>query len=174
MSELGSTLLVLGRKVKGDDYRAVLKLTTGRALSVTLASRQAGDTVPLSNKVSLIGRYQAGEEIKIRMPGLRRQPDGGPGQGVAGHRTEPTAWAVTGRTGLIGCSVVAWLALRHHGPRRCPRSAPPLGTGLGHASGDRLADASVTAAFLRTGSQMFAIRRRSADTCGFVRRNGSA
>ena len=31
--ELGSTLLVLGRKVKGDDYRAVLKLTSGRQLS---------------------------------------------------------------------------------------------------------------------------------------------
>ena len=53
--------------MKADDYRAVLKLTTGRDLSVTLASKQAGETVPLSNTVSLIGRYQKGEEIKIRM-----------------------------------------------------------------------------------------------------------
>ena len=115
MSELGSTLLVLGRKVKADDYRAVLKLTTG-GISVTLASKQAGETVPLSNTVSLIGRYQKGEEIKIRMQVFGVNPTVIRAKVWRGTETEPTAWAVTAQDGLTGCSVAAWLVLGPHGP----------------------------------------------------------
>ena len=67
INEAGSTVVVLGRKVKADDYRAIAKLSSGRSVSVSLASRQAGETVPLSNTVRLMGSYRAGEEIKIRM-----------------------------------------------------------------------------------------------------------
>jgi hypothetical protein len=52
----GSSVVVLGRKVKADDYRAIAKLTSGRSVSVSLASRQAGETVPLSNTVRLMAR----------------------------------------------------------------------------------------------------------------------
>ena len=100
MSELGSTLLVLGRKVKGDDYRAVLKLTTRRDLSITLASRQAGANVPLSNTVSLIGRYQKGQEIKIRMQVFGVNPTMIRAKVWRGTETEPTAWAVTAQDGF--------------------------------------------------------------------------
>jgi hypothetical protein len=100
MSELDSTLLVLGRKVKADDYRAVLKLTTGRDLSVTLASRQAGEAVPLSNTVSLIGRYQKGEEIKIRMQVFGVNPTVIRAKVWRGTETEPTTWAVTAQDGF--------------------------------------------------------------------------
>jgi hypothetical protein len=100
MSELGSTLLVLGRRVKGDDYRAVLKFTTGQDLSITLASRQAGETVPLSNTVSLIGRYQQGEEIKIRMQVFGVNPTVIRAKVWRATETEPTAWAVTAQDGF--------------------------------------------------------------------------
>jgi hypothetical protein len=100
MSELGSTLLILGRKVKADDYRAVLKLTTGRDLSVTLASRQAGENVALSNTVSLIGRYQKDQEIKIRMQVFGVNPTVIRAKVWRGTETEPTAWAVTAQDGF--------------------------------------------------------------------------
>jgi hypothetical protein len=100
MSELDSTLLVLGRKVKADDYRAVLKLTTGRDLSVTLASKQAGEVVPLSNTVSLIGRYQKGEKIKIRMQVFGVNPTVIRAKVWRGTETEPTGWAVTAQDGF--------------------------------------------------------------------------
>jgi hypothetical protein len=100
VSELGSTLLILGRKVKADDYRAVLKLTTGRDLSVTLASRQAGENVPLSNTVSLIGRYQKDQEIKIRMQVFGVNPTVIRAKVWRGTETEPTAWAVTAQDGF--------------------------------------------------------------------------
>jgi hypothetical protein len=100
MSELGSTLLVVGRKVKGDDYRAVLELTTGRDLSITLSSRQAGETVPLSNTVSLIGRYQRGEQIKIRMQVFGVNPAVIRAKVWRSAEAEPTAWAVTAQDGF--------------------------------------------------------------------------
>jgi hypothetical protein len=100
MSELGSTLLIVGRKVSGDDYRAVLRLSTGRDLSVTLTSRQAGESVPLSNTVSLIGRYRKSEEIKIRMQVFGVNPTVIRAKVWRGSETEPTAWAVTAQDGF--------------------------------------------------------------------------
>ena len=120
----------------------MLKLTTGRDLSITLASRQAGETVPLSNTVSLIGRYEKGEEIKIRMQVFGVNPTVIRAKVWRGAETEPTAWAVTAQDGfdrLQRSGVVGWRCAASTA-RRFPRSAPPVGAGSwSAASGDRLA-----------------------------------
>ena len=96
----GSTVIAVGRKVKADDYRAVIKLTAGRGLSVVLAARQAGDTVPLSNKVSLIGKYQPKEEIKIRMQVFGVNPTVVRAKVWRAAEGEPSAWSVTAQDGF--------------------------------------------------------------------------
>jgi hypothetical protein len=56
--------------------------------------------VPLSNTVSLIGRYQKGEEIKIRMQVFGVNPTVIRAKVWRGAETEPTAWAVTAQDGF--------------------------------------------------------------------------
>jgi hypothetical protein len=100
LNKLGSSLVVLGRKVKADDYRAIAKLTSGRSVSVSLASRQAGETVPLFNTVRLMGSYRAGEEIKIRMQVFGVNPTVIRTKVWRGSEVEPQAWSVTAQDGF--------------------------------------------------------------------------
>ena len=100
MSRLGSTALVVGRKVKADDYRAVIKLSTRGAVSMTLVSRQAGETVPLSNTVSLIGKYPKGEEIKIKMQVFGVNPTIIRAKVWRAAEVEPQAWSVVAQDGF--------------------------------------------------------------------------
>jgi hypothetical protein len=100
MNRSGSAVIVVGRRVKVDDYRTVIKLTTGRGLSVVLAARQAGDTVPLSNTVRLIGKYQPKEEIKIRMQVFGINPTVVRAKVWRGAEAEPSAWSVTAQDGF--------------------------------------------------------------------------
>jgi hypothetical protein len=96
----GSTVLMLGRKVKADDYRTVIKLTGGRNILVSLASRQAGDTVPLSNTVRLMGSYRAGNEIKIRMQVFGVNPTVIRAKVWRAAEPEPASWSVTAQDGF--------------------------------------------------------------------------
>jgi hypothetical protein len=96
----GSTVLMLGRKVKADDYRTVIKLTGGRNLLVSLASRQAGETVPLSNTVRLMGSYRAGNEIKIRMQVFGVNPTVIRARVWRAAEPEPASWSVTAQDGF--------------------------------------------------------------------------
>lgn len=96
----GSTVVVLGRKVKADDYRAIAKLSSGRSVSVSVASRQAGETMPLSNTVKLMGSYRAGEEIKIRMQVFGVSPTTIRTKVWRGSEVEPQAWSVTAQDGF--------------------------------------------------------------------------
>jgi hypothetical protein len=96
----GSTVLMLGRKVKADDYRTVIKLTGGRNLLVSLASRQAGDTVPLSNTIRLMGSYEAGNEIKIRMQVFGVNPTVIRAKVWRAAEPEPASWSVTAQDGF--------------------------------------------------------------------------
>ena len=96
----GSTVLMLGRKVKADDYRAVIKLTDGRKMSVSLASRQAGDSVPLSNTVRLMGSYRPGDEIKIRMQVFGVNPTVIRAKVWRAGEPEPPSWSVTAQDGF--------------------------------------------------------------------------
>jgi hypothetical protein len=96
----GSTVLMLGRKVKADDYRTVIKLTGGRNILVSLASRQAGDTVPLSNTIRLMGSYRAGNEIKIRMQVFGVNPTVIRAKVWRAAEPEPASWSVTAQDGF--------------------------------------------------------------------------
>jgi large repetitive protein len=100
INKLGSAVLVLGRKIKADDYRAVIKLNNRGALSVWIASRQASETVPLSNTVSLIGRYQRGEEIKIKMQVFGVNPTVIRAKVWRAAEVEPQAWSVAAQDGF--------------------------------------------------------------------------
>jgi hypothetical protein len=100
INKLGSTVLVLGRRLKADDYRAVIKLTSRAGLSVSLASRQAGETVPLSNTVSLIGKYHRGEQIKIKMQVFGVNPTIIRAKVWRAAEVEPQAWSVTAQDGF--------------------------------------------------------------------------
>jgi hypothetical protein len=100
LNKLGSVVVVLGRKVKSDDYRFVIKLGSGGALSVSLSSRQAGETVPLSNTVRLIGRYQKGEEIKIKMQVFGVHPTVVRAKVWRSAEVESPAWSVTAQDGF--------------------------------------------------------------------------
>jgi hypothetical protein len=96
----GSTVLMLGRKVKADDYRTVIKLTGGRNILVSLASTQAGDTVQLSNTVRLMGSYRAGNEIKIRMQVFGVNPTVIRAKVWRAAEPEPASWSVTAQDGF--------------------------------------------------------------------------
>jgi hypothetical protein len=100
MNTLGSSILLVGRKVKADDYRAVIRLTGRGALSVSLASRQAGETLPLSNTVSLIGKYHKREEIKITMQVFGVNPTVIRAKVWRAGEAEPLAWSVTAQDGF--------------------------------------------------------------------------
>ena len=100
MNILGSTILLVGRKVKADDYRAVIRFTGRGALSVSLASRQAGETLPLSNTVSLIGKYHKREEIKITMQVFGVNPTVIRAKVWRAGEAEPLAWSVTAQDGF--------------------------------------------------------------------------
>jgi hypothetical protein len=96
----GSTVLMLGRKVKADDYRTVIKLTGGRNILVSLASAQAGDTVQLSNTIRLMGSYRAGNEIKIRMQVFGVNPTVIRAKVWRAAEPEPASWSVTAQDGF--------------------------------------------------------------------------
>src|SRR5215213_5110801 len=100
MNTLGSTILIVGRKVKVDDYRAVIRLTGRGALSVSLASRQAGETLQLSNTVSLIGKYHKREEIKITMQVFGVNPTVIRAKVWRAGEAEPLAWSVMAQDGF--------------------------------------------------------------------------
>jgi hypothetical protein len=95
-----STILMVGRKVKADDYRAVIRLTGRGALSVSLASRQAGETLQLSNTVSLIGKYHKREEIKITMQVFGVNPTVIRARVWRAGEAEPLAWSVMAQDGF--------------------------------------------------------------------------
>ena len=138
----GSSVVVLGRKVEADDYRAIAKLTSGRNVSVSLASRQAGETVLLSNTVRLLGSYRAGEEIKIRMQVFGVNPTLIRTKVWRGSEVEPQAWSVTAhRTGLTGCSAAEWSEWGVTSQLGA-RSPPAVSAGFRDASGDRVSDAT--------------------------------
>jgi hypothetical protein len=96
----GSTVLMLVRKVKADDYHTVIKLTGGRNILMSLASTQAGDTVPLSNTVRLMGSYRAGNEIKIRMQVFGVNPTVIRAKVWRAAEPEPASWSVTAQDGF--------------------------------------------------------------------------
>ncbi len=75
---------------------------------MTLVSRQAGETVPLSNTVSLIGRYPRGEEIKIKMQVFGVNPTIIRAKVWRAAEVEPQAWSWRRRTDSTGCSAVGW------------------------------------------------------------------
>jgi hypothetical protein len=114
------TVVVVGRKVKADEYRAVMKFTGRGALSVLLEARQAGETVPLSNTVSLIGKYPEGEEVKIKLQVFGVNPTVIRAKVWRATEVEPLAWSVTAQDGFdrLQRSGVVGIA----GSR--PRSAP--------------------------------------------------
>ncbi|HJV14348.1 MAG TPA: hypothetical protein VJ625_10695 [Propionibacteriaceae bacterium] len=100
MNTLTATVVVVGRKVKGDDYRAVIKFSGRGALSVFLEAQQAGEAVPLSNTVSLIGKYQEGEEIKIKLQVFGVNPTVLRAKVWRAAEVEPPAWSVTAQDGF--------------------------------------------------------------------------
>jgi hypothetical protein len=100
INKLGSTVLVVGRKVKADDYRAVIKLSSRGGLSVWIASRQAGETTPLSNTVSLIGKFHRGEQIKIKMQVFGVGPAVIRAKVWRAAEVEPQTWSVTAQDGF--------------------------------------------------------------------------
>ena len=100
LNDLGATVLLRGRKVEADDYRAMIKLSDGGALSVALASRQAGQTVHLSNTVSLIDKYRKGEQFKIKMQVFGVNPTVIRAKVWQASEVEPPAWSVTAQDGF--------------------------------------------------------------------------
>jgi hypothetical protein len=100
MDTRGATILVVGRKVKTDDYRAVIKFSGRGALSVSLASRQAGETVPLSNTVSLIGKYHKREALKIKLQVFGVSPTVIRAKAWRAAEVEPPSWSVTAQDGF--------------------------------------------------------------------------
>jgi hypothetical protein len=100
INKLGSTVLVLGRKVQADDYSAVIKFSTGRSLLVSLVSRQAGNNVRLSNTVRLLGSVRAGEQIKVKMQVFGVNPTVIRAKVWRAAETEPLAWSVTAQDGF--------------------------------------------------------------------------
>ena len=100
MNTLGATVLMVGRKVKADDYRAVIKFSGRGALSVSLASRQAGETVPLSNTVRLIGKYHKRDEIKIKFQVFGVNPTVIRSKVWRAAEVEPPSWSVTAQDGF--------------------------------------------------------------------------
>jgi hypothetical protein len=120
INQLGSTVLLVGRKVKADDYRAVIKFTNRGQLAVSVGARQAGATVPLSNTVSLIGKYHKREEIKIKLQVFGVNPTVIRAKVWRAGEVEPPAWSVTAQDGfdrLQRSGVVGLMASR-------PSSAP--------------------------------------------------
>jgi hypothetical protein len=101
METRGATILLVGRKVKTDDYRAVIKFTGRGALSVSLASRQAAEIVPLSNTVS---------PTVIRAKVWRAA------------EVEPPSWSVTAQDGFdrLQRSGVVGLVASHRGSAADP------------------------------------------------------
>ena len=113
LSERGSSVSVIGRRVGEEDYRLLVALSEAGSVSAALVSRQAGENVPLANTAGLLGAYAAGQPIRVRMqvygvrPAVARAkvwPDG---------EEEPSAWTVAGqdtyeplqRGGALGVAV---------------------------------------------------------------------
>jgi len=100
INQLGSTVSLVGRKVWADDYRAVIKFTNRGGLAVSLAGRQAGETLPLSNTVSLIGKYHKREEIKIKLQVFGVNPTVIRAKVWRATEVEPAAWSVAAQDGF--------------------------------------------------------------------------
>jgi hypothetical protein len=100
LDELGSTINVLGRKVAADDYRVVVELQASRQVSVALASRQAGQTVGLSNSAGLLGAYDAGSQLKIRLQVFGVSPTLIRAKVWRASDAEPTDWTVGAQDGF--------------------------------------------------------------------------
>jgi hypothetical protein len=115
VNKWGATVVVIGRKIKADDYRAVIKFSGRGALSVFLEAQQAGEAVPLSNTVGLIGKYREGEEIKIKLQVFGVNPTVIRAKVWRAAEAEPSAWSVTAQDGfdrLQRSGVVGILASR--------------------------------------------------------------
>jgi hypothetical protein len=100
MNMLDATVVVIGRKVKADDYRAVITFSGSGALSVFLEARQADEAVPLSNTVSLIGKYHEGEEVKIKLQVYGVNPTVMRAKVWRAAEVEPPGWSVTAQDGF--------------------------------------------------------------------------
>lgn len=97
LSEAGSSVSVLGRRVGEDDYRLVVALAQNRAVTAALVSRQARQPVALGNTAGLLGVYEAGARMRIRLqvygvgPAVLRAKVWRDGE------QEPQAWTVAGQ-----------------------------------------------------------------------------
>ena len=112
MDELGSSVSVIARKVAADDYRLVVRLAQNRSLSAALVSRQAGKVVPLSNTAGLLGEYEAGQGLRVRLQVFGVNPAVLRAKVWADGEEEPQTWTVTAqdsyepllRGGAVGIS----------------------------------------------------------------------
>jgi hypothetical protein len=100
MNTPAATVVVVGRKVNADDYRAVIKFSGRGALSVFLEAREAGEIVPLSNTVSLIGKYHEGEQVKIKLQVFGVNPAVLRAKVWRAAEVEPPTWSVTAQDGF--------------------------------------------------------------------------
>jgi hypothetical protein len=97
MDRPGSSVAVIGRKVGNEDYRVVISLTRTRSVSAALVSRQAGEVLPLSNTAGLLGEYQAGQGLRVRLQVFGVNPATLRAKVWAVGEEEPQAWTVTGQ-----------------------------------------------------------------------------
>jgi hypothetical protein len=97
LSELGSSVSVVGRRVGADDYRLVGTLAESRSVSVALLSRQERQPVPLANTAGLLEAYEAGQRIRIRMQVYGVKPAVVRAKVWADGKEEPQAWTVAGQ-----------------------------------------------------------------------------
>ena len=129
VSELGSAVSVVGRRVGADDYRVVVTVAKSRAVSVALVGRQDGKTVPLANNVGLLDPYAARQGLRIRMQAYGVRPTVLRAKVWPEGKEEPRTWTITGqddyeplqRGGVIGISGV-----RPSGPGRLELSVAEL------------------------------------------------
>ncbi len=97
VSEPGSVVAVVGRRVGDDDYRVVVSVAENRALSVALVGRQDGQTVPLANNVGLLDRYPTEQGLRIRMQAYGVRPTVLRAKVWPNGEEEPQAWTIAGQ-----------------------------------------------------------------------------
>jgi hypothetical protein len=66
LPQVGASVRVLGRQVGGDDYRAVVRRTANDRLAISVAAKENGTVVSLSNTTTLLPRFGPQDVIKIR------------------------------------------------------------------------------------------------------------
>jgi hypothetical protein len=110
MSGSGTTVRILGRQVARNDYRVLVRRTGGDQLSISLASRRGGKVVPLSNTMTLLAPFGAGDVINIRFQVYGTNPtimrvrvwrEGGQ-ESTGWHLAAGDSFAALQRTGFVG------------------------------------------------------------------------